>query len=124
MADPDTDSQARSTGAGPGGLTLLRRGARSAGARVSALADREDVARYTYLARALRNIGGLPDRPAHELVLGAVTIGVMVATDSWVVDLLGNLVAVLLVDHPHHTTVKESPGVSHPDATHARRAGS
>ncbi|GAA4803364.1 hypothetical protein GCM10023200_45740 [Actinomycetospora chlora] len=82
-------------------LGRLRDTARTLGRQLDGLAEREDVARHPVLVRALRNVAGLPDRPPHELALGVVTLGIMIATDSIVVDIAANVVAVLFVNHPH-----------------------
>ncbi|GAA4834837.1 hypothetical protein GCM10023201_24000 [Actinomycetospora corticicola] len=95
---PLLDPVARTVVAGAG---QAREAGRALGRRVGAVAEREDVARYPVLVRALRNLAGLPERPPHELALGAVALGIMLATDSIVVDLAANVVAVLFVNHPH-----------------------
>ncbi|WP_433799326.1 hypothetical protein [Actinomycetospora sp. CA-084318] len=87
------------------GLVRLRDGARVVGRRLEEVADTEPVAQHPVLVRALRNVAGLPDRPPHELALGVVTLAIMVATDSIVVDLAANVVAVLFVNHPHAAQV-------------------
>ena len=83
------------------GAGQAREAGRALGRRVDAVVEREDVAQYPVLVRALRNLAGLPDRPPHELALGVVALGIMLATDSIVVDLAANVVAVLFVNHPH-----------------------
>jgi hypothetical protein len=109
---PDRDAAAMTTAApstvleplgtvATAGLVRLRDGARAVGRRLDDVADTEPVARHPVLVRALRNVAGLPDRPPHELALGVVTLAIMVATDSIVIDLAANVVAVLFVNHPH-----------------------
>lgn len=93
------------------GLVRLRDGARAVGRRLDAAADTEPVARHPVLVRALRIVAGLPERPPHELALGVVVLGIMVATDSILVDLAANVVAVLFVNHPH-----AAPDVTSDDA--------
>lgn len=83
------------------GAGQLREAGRRVGRELEAVAAREDVAQHPGLVRALRNLAGLPDRPPHELALGVVALGIMLVTDSIVIDLAANLVAVLLVNHPH-----------------------
>lgn len=83
------------------GAVQVREVGRRLGRGLESVAGREDVARYPVLVRALRNLAGLPDRPPHELALGAVALGIMLATDSIVIDLAANVVAVLFVNHPH-----------------------
>jgi hypothetical protein len=68
------------------------------------------VAAYPVAVRALRNVGGLRWRPPHEIALGLITLGVVIATDSIVVDLAANIVAVLFVNHPHEPTA--APGAA------------
>ncbi|MFC5064448.1 hypothetical protein [Actinomycetospora atypica] len=83
------------------GAGQLREAGRRLGRGLGSVAEREDVAQYPVLVRALRNLAGLPDRPPHELALGVVALGIMLATDSIVIDLAANVVAVLFVNHPH-----------------------
>jgi hypothetical protein len=97
------------------GLGQLRAGARVLGGHLDALADREDVARHPILVRALRNVAGLPDRPPHELALGAVGLVIMIATDSIVIDIAANVVAVLFVNHPHAAPVGQPTAAGGPD---------
>lgn len=92
----DPVAQVVVTGAGQ-----LREAGRRLGRGLETVAEREDVAQYPVLVRALRNVAGLPDRPPHELALGLVALGIMLATDSIVIDLAANVVAVLFVNHPH-----------------------
>jgi hypothetical protein len=91
------------------GLGRLRDTARTLGRQLEGLAEREDVARHPVLVRALRNVAGLPDRPPHELALGVVTLGIMIATDSILVDIAANVVAVLFVNHPHPVATDAEP---------------
>jgi hypothetical protein len=77
--------------------------------RVEALSQQRDVARHPLAVQVLRNVGGLRHRPGRELVLGLVTLGIMLATDSVVVDLAANTVAVLFVNHPHARPADASP---------------
>ena len=97
----DSDPLATTRGMGSETWHQARRVAVDAVTRVGAWAERDDVARYPLLATALRNIGGLPERPAQEIALGAVTVAIMIATDSVLVEIGAQLVAVLLINHPH-----------------------